>query len=159
MPPPTPSRLLKENPNGRQDRKSALELAIILKDLQDTKSMIRWVPHQKMLVDCLTKESLERGNGPLQQFLRGWLSLVDVSEELRKRKEDPAFKNRNHRASSERARREFEAGLQAFCHHFFIVLVGTVEISTCHLPCSEPIGLTKHPSASVAWLKGSNTSG
>jgi hypothetical protein len=125
VPSPTPSRLLKENPNGRQDRKSALELAIILKDLQDTKSMIRWVPHQKMLVDCLTKESLERGNGPLQQFLRsGWLSLVDVSEELRKRKEDPAFKNRSHRASSERARREFEAGLQAFCHHFLTVLVG-----------------------------------
>ena len=39
--------LLRGNPRGKQDRKSALELAIILKDLQDTRSMIRWVPHQK----------------------------------------------------------------------------------------------------------------
>ncbi|CAE7735919.1 unnamed protein product [Symbiodinium sp. CCMP2592] len=48
--------ILKEHPAGRQDRKSALELAIILRDLQRSKSMVRWIPHQKMIADGLTKE-------------------------------------------------------------------------------------------------------
>ena len=37
--------LLKEHPSGKQDRKSSLELAIILTDLEETRSMVRWVPH------------------------------------------------------------------------------------------------------------------
>ncbi|CAK9076065.1 unnamed protein product [Durusdinium trenchii] len=82
-----------ENPSGKQDRKSALELAIILKDLQETRSMVRWVPHQKMLVDSLTKLDPLKANDALHQFLRsGWLSLVDVQEELTCRKTDPAYK-------------------------------------------------------------------
>ncbi|CAK9075801.1 unnamed protein product [Durusdinium trenchii] len=85
--------LLRENPSGKQDRKSALELAIILKDLQETRSMVRWVPHQKMLVDSLTKLDPLKANDALHQFLRsGWLSLVDVQEELTCRKTDPAYK-------------------------------------------------------------------
>eukprot|EP00913_Durusdinium_trenchii_P016808 g15798.t1 len=92
--------LLRENPTGKQDRKSALELAIILKDLQETKSMVRWVPHQKMLVDGLTKLDPLKANDALHQFIRsGWLSLVDVQEELGHRKEDPAFKRRTEAAA------------------------------------------------------------
>ncbi|CAE7241240.1 Abcb1 [Symbiodinium sp. CCMP2456] len=60
--------LLREHPQGRQDRKSALELAIILRDLQSTRSSVRWTPHQKMVVDCLTKD--ERSNGAMEMFLR-----------------------------------------------------------------------------------------
>ena len=74
--------LLREHPTGKQDRKSAQELAIVLKD-QETKSMVRWVPHQKMIVDCLTKEDPLRANDALKQFLRsGVLSLVDVAQEF-----------------------------------------------------------------------------
>eukprot|EP00439_Symbiodinium_sp_Y106_P059202 s5068_g8.t1 len=70
--------LLKEHPQGRQDRRSALELAIIVKDLQETKSMVRWTPHQKMLVDALTKVNPLKSNGALDCFLKtGLLSLVD----------------------------------------------------------------------------------
>ncbi|CAE7837485.1 unnamed protein product, partial [Symbiodinium necroappetens] len=76
--------IMKEHPQGKQDRKSALELAIIVKDLRDSSSMVRWVPHQKMLVDALTKADPMKANGAMDQFLKtGTLSLVDVSEELR----------------------------------------------------------------------------
>ena len=83
--------LLREHPIGKQDRK----YAIVLKDLQQTKSMVRWVPHQKMIVDCLTKEDPLRANDALKQFLRsGVLSLVDVAQELSSRRNDPTFKRR-----------------------------------------------------------------
>ncbi len=120
--------LLRGNPSGKQDRKSALELAIILKDLQDTRSMIRWVPHQKMLVDCMTKESIEKSNGAMTQFLKsGWLSLVDVQQELHNRKHDASFKDRSLKASTNRLLREYADQMQAFCSRHFgqLKLVGT----------------------------------
>ena len=108
--------LLREHPSGKQDRKSALELAIILKDLQETKSMLRWVPHQKMLVDVLTKNCLEKGNGALLQFLRtGWISFVDVQQELQNRKEDVAYRRRSSKACTERLQKEYSEQLVAFC--------------------------------------------
>eukprot|EP00913_Durusdinium_trenchii_P018774 g17642.t1 len=107
--------LLRENPSGKQDRKSALELAIILKDLQETRSMVRWVPHQKMLVDSLTKLDPLKANDALHQFLRsGWLSLVDVQEELTCRKTDPAYKRRSHHASQQRLLSEYQQQLTEF---------------------------------------------
>jgi len=110
-------RLLRENPSGKQDRKSALELAIVLRDLQSTKSMVRWVPHQKMVVDPLTKLDPARGNDALNQFLKsGWLSLVDVKEEMNQRKSDVAFRRRSHSASHKRLQAEYEANVeQLFC--------------------------------------------
>ena len=101
--------LLREHPTGKQDRKSALELAIVLKDLQETKSMIRWVPHQKMVVDCLTKEDPLRANDALHHFLKtGVLSLVDVDNELAARKVDPAYRRRSHQASRARLLDEYQ---------------------------------------------------
>ena len=99
--------ILKENPSGRQDRKSALELAIILRDLQDTRSQIKWVPHQLMLVDVLTKDDPSRGNGALEHFLKtGLLSFVNPQQELERRRVDPMYKQRSHKASASRLRRE-----------------------------------------------------
>ena len=99
---------MKEHPQGKQDRKSALELAIIVKDLQDSCSMVRWAPHQKMLVDALTKADPMKANGAMDQFLRtGSLSLVDVSEEMRCRAQDSRFKNRSHAASVARLVTEY----------------------------------------------------
>eukprot|EP00435_Cladocopium_sp_Y103_P038269 s1348_g10.t1 len=57
--------LLKEHPSGKQDRKSAVEWAIIPRDLQETKSMILWVPHQKLPIDALTKEDPAKANDVL----------------------------------------------------------------------------------------------
>ena len=123
--------LLRENPSGKQDRKSALELSIILRDLQETKSMVRWVPHQKMLVDCLTKLDPSRANDALHQFLKsGWLSLVDVDQELVQRREDPAFRRRSHSASQRRLLYEEQhRALFSFCLDALVnKFGGTVEI-------------------------------
>ena len=99
--------ILKEHPAGRQDRKSALELAIIVRDLQQTRSMVRWVPHQKMIVDGLTKEDPFRGNGALEHFLRtGVLSFVDMDTELAKRKASPEARSRSVKASLNRLHHE-----------------------------------------------------
>ncbi|CAE7202644.1 unnamed protein product [Symbiodinium sp. CCMP2456] len=101
--------VLKEHPQGRQDRRSSLELAIIVRDLQETRSMVRWVPHQKMVADALTKSDPMKANGALDQFLRsGRLSLVDVECELKHRAEDPNFRSRSHAASVARLSREYE---------------------------------------------------
>ena len=107
--------ILKEHPQGKQDRRSSLELAIIVRDLQETRSMVRWVPHQKMAVDALTKSDPMKSNGALDQFLRsGMLSLVDVQEELEYRAQDPKHKSRSHAASVSRLSREYENQGAAF---------------------------------------------
>ncbi|CAE7762985.1 unnamed protein product [Symbiodinium sp. CCMP2592] len=75
--------LLKEHPQGKQDRRSSVELAIIVKDLQETRSTLRWVPHHNMIVNALTKADPLRASGATEHYLRtGWLSVVDVAAEL-----------------------------------------------------------------------------
>ena len=107
--------IMKEHPQGKQDRKSALELAIIVKDLQDSCSMVRWVPHQKMLVDALTKADPMKANGAMDQFLRtGILSLVDMSEEMRCRAQDARYKKRSHAASVTRLITEYQRDAETF---------------------------------------------
>ena len=101
--------LLKEHPQGKQDRRSSLELAIIVKDLQETRSSVRWVPHQKMLADSMTKSDPLKANGALEQMLKtGVFSLVDVTEELANRASDSRFRARSHSASAARLLREYE---------------------------------------------------
>ncbi|CAE7368225.1 RE1 [Symbiodinium sp. CCMP2456] len=101
--------ILKEHPQGKQDRRSSLELAIIVKDLQETRSTVRWVPHQKMLADAMTKPDPLKANGALEQMLKtGVFSLVDVSEELANRASDSRFRARSHGASAARLLREYE---------------------------------------------------
>ena len=73
--------ILKEHPQGRQDRKASLVLAIIVRDLEQTKSMVRWVPHQKMVVDSLSKVDPSKAYGAMEAFLKaGYLSLVDENK-------------------------------------------------------------------------------
>lgn len=87
--------------------------------------MIKWVPHQKMLVDCLTKDSLKRSNGALTQFLKsGWLSLVDVAQELEHRKNDVAYRRRSLKASSDRLMKECQEDLHLFCDGVLSTLIG-----------------------------------
>ncbi|CAE7346579.1 RE1 [Symbiodinium natans] len=101
--------IMKEHPQGRQDRKSALELAIIVKDLQSSQSMVRWIPHQKMIVDALTKADPAKSNGAMDMYLRsGTLSLVDVAAELSCRAADAKYKNRSHAASVARLVKEYQ---------------------------------------------------
>lgn len=62
--------LPRENHSGKQDRKSALEVAIVLRDLQSTRSIVHWVPYQKMIVDPLTKLDPAKANDALNHFLK-----------------------------------------------------------------------------------------
>ena len=121
--------LLREHPTGKQDRKSALELSIILKDLQETKSMVRWVPHQKMVVDCLTKEDPLKANDALNQFIKtGILSLVDIQEELQARKCDPSFRRRSHAASRERLLGEYQESFVQLTQSLVNYIWGSCEL-------------------------------
>lgn len=98
---------LEREPQWKAGQK-VLELAIILRDLPVTHSMVRWVPHQKMLADSVTKMDPLHANDALNQFLKsGWLSLVDVAEEVQNRQQDPTFKRRSHKASHDRLLGEY----------------------------------------------------
>ena len=125
--------LLKENPSGKQDRKSSLELAIILRDLQETRSMIRWVPHQKMPIDALTKEDPSKANDALNHLLKtGWLSLVDVEDELKARKSDASFRRRSQHASRQRLTDEYVEQMNSFLQSLWsMVTGGDVEFYHC----------------------------
>jgi len=118
--------ILKEHPQGRQDRKAALELSIAVKDLQDTQSMVRWTPHQKNIVDGLTKSDPLKSNGAMEDFIRqGMLSLVDVAEELQNRASDVRFRRRSHSASiARRAEEQREAHITLWA----ALIGGTVKL-------------------------------
>ena len=93
--------------------------------------MIRWLPHQKMIADCLTKESLDRSNGALVQFLKsGWLRLVDVAEELEHRRTNSDYRKRSLKGSTDRLRKECEDELQAFCTAVMSTVIGG-DCETC----------------------------
>ena len=137
--------LLRENPSGRQDRKSALELAIVLRDLQSTKSMVRWVPHQKMIVDVLTKLDPAKANDALNHFLKsGWLCLVDVSEEMAHRKSDMNYRRRSHSASEKRLQAEYEANAS----QLFGCLLANISWGNCE---SMPKDVMKPFDQKMSW--------
>ena len=131
--------ILKEHPQGKQDRKSSLELAIIVRDLQETKSMVRWIPHQKMIVDSLTKPDPLKANGAMEMFLKsGYLSLVDVPTELANRAADSSFRRRSHSASVARLVQEYQENhftawatlIWGYCEDFPAVM----RFPACSLP-------------------------
>lgn len=96
----------KESPSSRQDRRTAIEIAIILNSIKKADTIVRWAPHPRMVADVLTKDDLSRSNGALEEVLRtGRLALWDESTELQLRKSCPASKNRSKRASEQRRAR------------------------------------------------------
>ena len=92
--------ITKESVTSRQDRRTAIEIAIILDALKKSGSTVRWTPHPRMIADVLTKDNIAKSNGALEEVLRtSRLSLWEEKEELLKRKENPNFKLRSKRAS------------------------------------------------------------
>ena len=97
--------LKKENPTSRQDRRTSIEIAIIIESMQRSKSVLRWSPHPRMIADVLTKDDIGKSNGALEELLRtGTLALWDEEDELARRRENPRSK-----ARSKRAARQFRA--------------------------------------------------
>ena len=71
--------------------------------------MVRWVPHQKMAVDPLTKPDPFKANGAMEAFLKtGKLCLVDVEDELKARATDPQYRRRSHATSAARLVQEYQ---------------------------------------------------
>lgn len=92
--------LQKESINSRQDRRTSIEVAIILDAIESSGSVVRWSPHPKMVADVLTKDNIAKSNGALEELLRtGKLAIWDENEELRLRKNNPSFKLRSKKAS------------------------------------------------------------
>ena len=74
--------LAKTTSGGKQDRITMIELAIRRDGLQRTGSVIRWLPHTRMPVDCKTKADIAMGNFALTPRLqKGRLSLRLGAEE------------------------------------------------------------------------------
>jgi len=91
----------KQNPSSRQDRRTAVELAIIIEGMKDSKSILRWAPHPRMWADTLTKDDISKSNGALEELLRtSRLILWKEAEELELRQKQPKTKNRSKRAAS-----------------------------------------------------------
>ena len=98
--------ITKESIGSRQDRRTAVEIAIILDALRRSGSTVRWTPHPRMIADVLTKDNIGKSNGAFEELLRtSKMSLWEETEELLRRKEDPKCKQRSKKAS-ERLRQE-----------------------------------------------------
>ena len=92
--------LKKHAPTSRQDRRTSIEVAIVIEAMKKSQSCLRWSPHPRMVADSLTKDDLSKGNGALEEFLRtARLALWDEEDELARRKSDPSARLRSKKAS------------------------------------------------------------
>ena len=62
--------LIKECAGSRQDRRTAVDLAIVRATLTVQGSHVRWIPHPLMPADSMTKADLSAGNDALRHMLR-----------------------------------------------------------------------------------------
>ena len=69
----------------KQDRRTAIDLAMARETLQHVQATIRWCPHTTMLADSLTKAEVNKGT---------------ETQEMQLRKEDPHRKQRDRRTSA-----------------------------------------------------------
>ena len=101
--------VIKQSPASRQDRRTAVEMSIIVEAMRNADGVLRWSPHPKMPADVLTKDDLGKSNGALEAVLKSsHLGLWNEEEELKLRKEDPSSKGRS-KAASEKLRMKAEA--------------------------------------------------
>ena len=92
--------IFKQCPASRQDRRTALELAVIVDSIQKAGSEIRWTPHQRMPVDMLTKVDFAKTNGALLHLLRtGQLRIDKEDVEMMRRKRNDAARSRSRRST------------------------------------------------------------
>ena len=72
----------------KQDRRTAIDLAMARETLQHVQATIRWCPHTKLLADALTKAEVSKGNDAMTSALRlGTYRLAPETEEMQLRKQ------------------------------------------------------------------------
>jgi hypothetical protein len=54
--------LVKETVGCTDDKRTAIEMQVIRQAMQETGTVIRWVPHPRMFMDCLTKRAGNRSS-------------------------------------------------------------------------------------------------
>ena len=85
----------------KQDRRTAIDLAMARETLQHVQATIRWCPHTKMLADSLTKAEVNKGNDAMTSVLRhGTYRLAPETQEMQLRNNDPHRKQRDRRTSA-----------------------------------------------------------
>lgn len=138
-----PVRLIEAEHTNFPPRSSNIEVAIIIEEMQRSKSCLRWSPHPRMIADTLTKDDISKGNGALEELLRSSkFALWDEDDELARRKADPTTKGRSKRASTK---------LRSECVSLLGVIHGNrnlgelLKLTTCDqplvLPCDQPLVL------------------
>ena len=85
----------------KQDRRTAIDLAMARETLQHVQAIIRWCPHTKMLADALTKAEVNKGNDARTSVRRhGTYRLALEAQEMQLRKDDPHRKQRDRSTSA-----------------------------------------------------------
>ncbi len=101
--------IYKRCPTSRQDRRNALELAVVIDVVEKTGSQIRWTPHQRMPVDMLTKADVTASNGALLHLIRGASLKIDREDgEMLRRERSKAARSRSRKATNELLEEEAE---------------------------------------------------
>ena len=78
--------LIKEFAGNRQDRRTAVDLALVRETLKAQGSHIRWIPHPLMPADSMTKADPSAGHDALRHLLR--TGKLDWDEETIRQSED-----------------------------------------------------------------------
>ena len=101
--------IYKQCPASRQDRRNALELAVVVDVIQKSGPQVRWTPHQRMPVDMLTKADISVSNGALLHLVRsGSLRIDKEDEEMLKRQRVKVAKSRSRGATQKLLEEEAE---------------------------------------------------
>ena len=96
--------LKKEAAGSKQDRRAAVDLAIIQESLTRTSARVRWIPHHKMLADPLAKADPTKNSAALEMVLdKGNFEFVDENQELQLRALNPKLKARTRDLSQKQA--------------------------------------------------------
>ena len=86
--------------SSKEDRRTSIELSIVIEALAKAQARVRWIPHFKNCVDALTKVDLSKCTGALLYLLKtGTFRLVDEASELERRAIDSHRKDRSRNAS------------------------------------------------------------
>ena len=126
--------LYKQSPSSRQDRRTALELAVIIDLMRKTGSHIRWTPHPRMPVDVMTKADITKGNGALLHMLKyGYLRIDKEEAELIRRRSDPSSRSRTRQSSERLLRSEEDSEMEYFTEILGRLVWSTENCGSCEI--------------------------
>ena len=92
--------LVRDPTGSKNDRRSAIDLAVCRETLGRIGGTVRRVPHPVMTVDALTKADLAKSNAAQLHMLKsGMMKLTPEKDSLSAHCEDPTTRDRSRAAS------------------------------------------------------------